>query len=85
MKSRFEPDEERNDRIALGVALCRSVLRDRGIGRGAQSPDDPHLTESQRIVAAARQRAATERRTRTFAGDPRPIADTVNRIRKALR
>jgi len=76
--------ESRVERTRRGAALARAAVEAATAKRAADA-DTPPLTESERIVKAARDRAAEERRTRTYSGDPRPIADTVNRIRKALR
>lgn len=43
MPSRFEPDAERADRIAYGVALCRQVLA-AARARATQSRNNETLT-----------------------------------------
>lgn len=73
--------ESRVERTRRGVALARAAVEAATAKRKGGTDEQP-LTESERIVAAARERAAEERRSRTYRGDPRPIADTLHHIRR---
>jgi hypothetical protein len=77
LPSPFEDDPDRSDRIAMGVALCRSVLARKGVaGAIAGDPTDETLSPRDRARLRAAQTGDGHRHR-----DPSSIGDAMRRIK----
>jgi|GEM_PF-6095032 len=82
LPSRYELDNERAQRAHRGADMCRAVLAQ--TSRPSAEPERA-LTESERVVAAARERAVVERRAAKLGRhDPQPIASVMRDARQAV-
>lgn len=82
LPSRSETDDERRSRARRGAQACREVLA----GHHGPAPvETKPMTRSEAIVAAARERAAADRRAHRYPADPTAIRSAASATLRQIR